>query len=68
MARKIKEKAIQTHYECVCGLNTVDTEYFPIRWKDFPKNGIVRRIDKKTKTPFLSLYIKIDECHCYDDF
>jgi len=67
MSRKIKEKKIQIHYECVCGMNTVDTEFIPIRWKDITSCGIVRRMDKKTKKPFLTQYIKIDECHCYDE-
>jgi hypothetical protein len=56
--RKIKDKNVQVHYECVCGFNSVDTESFPIRWKDFAKNGIKRRKDKKTKKTFL--VVKID--------
>ena len=67
MSRKIKEKEIQIHYECICGINTVDTDILPIRWKDFSKFGIVRRSDKKNNR-FLFRYIKITECHCHEDF
>jgi hypothetical protein len=67
MARPITNKAVQTHWECVCGRNVVDTEYYPIRWADLSKAGIVRRRDRSTGKPFLLERQKSTECHCYDD-
>jgi hypothetical protein len=67
MPGKIKEKNIQVHFQCVCGLNDVYPDIQLVKWKDFSKFGIVRRLDKKTNAHFLLQRIKSDECHCYDD-
>jgi len=66
MSRKIKEKKIQVHFQCECGLNTVSQDIQPVRWKDFPKVGIVRKLDKKTNKYFLIQKINSAECHCFD--
>lgn len=65
--RPIMEKPVQVHFECVCGRNVVDTEMYPIMYKDFRKAGIVRRKDKSTGKLFLTMHIKSEHCNCYDD-
>jgi hypothetical protein len=67
MSRKIKEKNIQVHFQCACGLNDVYQDVQLVKWKDFSKVGIVRKLDKKTNTYFLLQRIRNDKCHCYDN-
>jgi hypothetical protein len=63
MSRKIKEKNIQVHFQCACGLNDVYPDMQTVKWKDFSKAGIIRRPDKKTNRHFLLQRIKNDECN-----
>lgn len=67
MPRKIKEKNIQIHFQCVCGLNEIYPDIQFVKWKDFSKAGIVRRLDKKTNTYFLLQSIKNNECLCHEN-
>lgn len=62
--RKITTKAVQIHFECVCGFNEVSTNYLPIKWKELAKNGIIRKKDAKTGKPFLFMKQFSKECHC----
>lgn len=66
--RPVTHKLLQIHFECVCGLNEVDHDRLPIRWKDFSKAGIVRKVDKSTGKPFLLQRLKANECHCDDNY
>lgn len=63
--RAITNKSVQIHFQCVCGRGAVDHETFPIKWKDFSKAGIVRRVDKSTGKPFLLQRLKSETCYCY---
>ena len=51
--RNITDKAVQVHYVCSCGFNSVYIDSYPIRWIDLAKSGIKRRICKKTGEKFL---------------
>ena len=47
--RAITVKEIQTHFQCVCGYNEVDSDRVNnLRWKDISKAGLIKRKDKKT--------------------
>ncbi|GHT53719.1 hypothetical protein FACS189451_04080 [Bacteroidia bacterium] len=65
--RRIKSKIVQVHFECVCGYNDVYQDGLPIRWKDFHKEGIIRKKDKKTGKPFLLMLVKSEECSGHAD-
>lgn len=65
--RAITVKSVQTHFECTCGRNVVDHEEMKIKWKDFSRVGIVRKVDKQTGKPFLLQITKSEVCHCYED-
>jgi len=62
--RAITNKAVQVHFECVCGYNSVYTETYPIKWKDLTKWGVIRKKDAKTGEPFLLQKQFSKECHC----
>ena len=59
---KTKVKSVQVHYQCVCGYNEVYPDELLIPWKDFSKQGIKRRKDKKTGKPFLFTKINVNVC------
>ena len=68
MARKITNKEVQIHNEClVCGLNSVSSDVLLIKFKDFKKSGIKRVKDKTTGKYFNSMHLKFNECHCNED-
>lgn len=66
--RAITNKMVQVHFECVCGRNVVDHESYQIRWKDFSKAGIRRKVSKSDGKPFLLQIEKSTECHCYEQY
>jgi len=62
--RTITRKAIQIHFECVCGYNNVYTDYLLIKWNELAKNGIIRKKDIKTGKTFLLMKQFAKDCHC----
>lgn len=60
--RPITNKAVQVHFSCACGYNEVYHDSYPIRWKDFAKARIRRKIDKSTGLPFLLEIQKAEKC------
>lgn len=64
MGRKVNPKPVQVHYECACGWNAVDHILLDIKWKDFKLAGIKRKIDKRSKQPFLTMYQYTPICYC----
>lgn len=65
--RTITYKPIQIHIECVCGFNMVDTDNLQIKWSELSANGIIRKKDKKTGTPFLLLKQFSKECPGHEE-
>lgn len=53
--RTVKEKDVQVVEHYTDGATHVYHDWFPIRWKDFAKAGIRRKICKTTGKPFLVL-------------
>ena len=64
---KTSEKAVQVHYECVCGYNEIYPDKFLITWKNLAKKGIKRRKCKKSSEPFLFTHIESNICNGHDD-
>jgi len=65
--RMVSHKPIQVHYECICGFNEVGTVSLPIKWSELSANGIIRKKDKKTGTPFLLLKQFSKECQGHEE-
>lgn len=65
--RTITYKPIQIHFECACGFNMVDTDILQIKWSELSANGIIRKKDKKTGTPFLLLKQFSKECSGHEE-
>jgi hypothetical protein len=65
--RTITYKPIQIHFECACGFNMVDTDNLQIKWSELSANGIIRKKDKKTGTPFLLLKQFSKECQGHEE-
>jgi hypothetical protein len=55
---KVKMKQVQIHESWPDGRNTVYPSTVAVKWADFSKAGIRRRIDWATGKPFLLLLIK----------
>jgi hypothetical protein len=61
MPRPIKLKQLQVVEQYADGATCVYQDQLAIKWRDFPKAGIRRRIDWATGKPFLLLLIKYGE-------
>lgn len=66
--RRITNKTIQVHFQCVCGNNIVYDDDVMIKWKDLSKARIKRKKDKATGQTWLSLNIVHKQCNCYNEF
>lgn len=62
---RVRIKEVQVHFQYVCGRNEVEHDLLPIRWSDFKKVGITRRVDQTSGVPFLLQRIQSTECYCY---
>ena len=62
MGRKVTEKRVRI-MECWRDATEVYYDYFAIKYSDFGKHRIRRRIDRQTGKPFLSITIKYDRSY-----
>ncbi|MGN6435985.1 MAG: hypothetical protein ACTHMM_05600 [Agriterribacter sp.] len=65
MSRPVTVKNIKEHFECACGLNSVEDYQEKLRVKDL--KGFKKRRYRDTGERFYFIHIKAEECHCYDE-
>lgn len=61
--RRITVKVVQVYQYCsACCTGVLYPDQLVVRYKDFKKRNIKRRIDKATKKPFLTIEMHLTEC------
>jgi hypothetical protein len=65
--RPITNKIVQVHEVCACGAGSVYQGSYPIKWRDFTKAGIRRKMCRWTGKQFLLMQINHYKCTCYDN-